>query len=252
MRRQPVWLGANAGFFLAVALAVALVTLWRSGRAAAPPAGMGVLEIAVVDDGTGKPTPARLEIVGPDGRPYAADDALPVGGDCRDREAPWADAAAEAKAILSPTIRNRYTGKTDFYSAGSSRAVLAAGRYQLMAWKGIEYRASSQTVDISEGKTSKATVKLSRWIDMTAEAWWSADTHLHVPRTTEERNPVIAKWMQAEDIHVASLLQWGHSRRFINSGQYAFGVRGLYRDGTTLLAAGQENPRTHILGHVIL
>ena len=44
--------------------------------------------------------------------------------------------------------------------------------------------------------------------------------------------------MQAEDIHVANLLQWGNARHFQNAPQYAFGPDGLYHEGDYWLAAG--------------
>src|SRR5262245_11015958 len=84
----------------------ALLSVWRFGRAAPPVSGGGgVLELTVLDEGTDRPTPARIEVVGEGGRAHVADDALLVGGDCKDRETPWLDAEAEARAILGKTIR---------------------------------------------------------------------------------------------------------------------------------------------------
>ncbi len=58
--------------------------------------------------------------------------------------------------------------------------------------------------------------------------------------------------MQAEDVHVANLLQFGSWNRFFASPQYEHGKGGLYREGNYFLASGQENPRTHFLGHTII
>lgn len=71
-------------------------------------------------------------------------------------------------------------------------------------------------------------------------------------RPLKELNSVISKWMQAEDVHVANLLQFGSWNRFFASPQYEHGKGGLYREGNHLLASGQENPRTHFLGHTII
>jgi hypothetical protein len=71
------------------------------------------------------------------------------------------------------------------------------------------------------------TVKLTRWIYMPEQGWYSADDHLHIARPIKELNAFISKWMQAEDIHVANLLQWGLEKRFHNALQYAFGVSGM-------------------------
>lgn len=40
------------------------------------------LVLTVVNDSTGEPTPARVEILASDDKYYVADDALLVGGDC--------------------------------------------------------------------------------------------------------------------------------------------------------------------------
>ena len=58
--------------------------------------------------------------------------------------------------------------------------------------------------------------------------------------------------MAAEDIHVANLLQMGSQDRFDFAPQYAHGAEGHYREGHHLLVSGQENPRTHFLGHMII
>jgi hypothetical protein len=96
------------------------------------------------------------------------------------------------------------------------------------------------------------TVPLERWSDLPKQGWYGADSHLHIARAFRELNPYVSKFMQAEDIHVANLLQWGNSKHFHNAAQYAFGPEGLYHEGDYWLAAGQENPRTHFLGHTLI
>lgn len=75
---------------------------------------------------------------------------------------------------------------------------------------------------------------------------------LHISRPLKELNPLLSKWMQAEDINVANLLQLGSWNRFFASPQYEHGQEGVHREGDYLLASGQENPRTHFLGHAII
>jgi len=45
--------------------------------------------------------------------------------------------------------------------------------------------------------------------------------------------------------------RWGKVTNFAIASQYAHGPGGLYQEGNYILAAGQENPRTHFLGHTI-
>src|SRR2546421_341462 len=59
-------------------------------------------------------------------------------------------------------------------------------------------------------------------------------------------------WMQAEDIHVANLLQWGDPTHSHYALQYALGTKQASQSGTWVVAGGQENPRVHILGHTII
>ena len=86
---------------------------------------------------------------------------------------------------------------------------------------------------------------------MAEKGWYSADGHLHITRPVQGLNPYISKMMQAEDVYVSNLLQFGLAGRFHNSIQYAHGQKGIYAEGEYILATGQENPRTHFLGHVI-
>src|SRR5439155_16870179 len=78
-----------------------------------------------------------------------------------------------------------------------------------------------------------------------------ADSHLHIARHFKEVNPDVCKCMQAEDINVANLIQWGNAKHFNNAQQYAFGKDSHYHEGDYWLASGQENPRTHFLGHTL-
>jgi hypothetical protein len=135
---------------------------------------------------------------------------------------------------------------------GNSSISLPPGDYQLRARKGPEYHPQERQIHVNEGEAIALTVKMTRWINMPEQGWYSADGHLHITRPLRELNPFLSKWMQGEDIHVANLLQWGLVNRFHNARQYAFGDDGLYREGDYILATGQENPRTHFRGHAII
>jgi hypothetical protein len=51
---------------------------------------------------------------------------------------------------------------------------------------------------------------------------------------------------------MVNILQWANSKRFHNSIQHSFGPEGAYQEGNYILSGGQENPRTHFLGHAII
>ena len=169
-----------------------------------------------------------------------------------DKEVPWKGTPQDALRPLSKKVADPYCGTTQFYCTGKARVSLAGGTYKLRAFKGTEYRVTRQEIRVAAGGLAEVTITMKRWANMPKEGWYGADPHLHIARPVKELNPIIAKWMQGEDIHVATLLQWGNSKRFHNAPQYAFGKDGLYREGDYLLASGQENPRTDFLGHTLI
>ena len=236
---------------LSLFLTVALFLMGKSGIHARE-TETGTLRLTIQDAQTGEPTPARVEVLDQEGKGYMAEDAIPVDGDRTDRKEPWTGTAEEALARLKPEVQNHFSRTLQFYSGGSSRLVLPSGPYHVKIRKGFEFETVEQRVAVLPGQDSELTLRLPRWADMRAEGWYSADHHLHIARSHRDLDPVLSKWMQAEDIHIATFLRWGHSQGFHNTSQYAFGSDSVYRSGNYLLASGQENPRTHILGHTIM
>ncbi len=212
----------------------------------------GTLTLSIVDGTTGEPTPARVEALDAGGRAHVAEDGLLVGLGYSDRAHAWEGDVNQALALLSRSVENPYTLTTQFYSTGTSRLSLPPSTYRLSLYKGTEYEVQTREVHIAADQSVELQVAMSRWVDMPEEGWYSADDHLHISRPLEELNPFISKWMQAEDVHVANLLQFGSWNRFFASPQYEHGPAGVYREGDYLLASGQENPRTHFLGHGII
>ena len=211
------------------------------------------VHLVTIDESTGQPTPARLEVRGEDGKYAIAGDAMHVGVALHDDAQPLKVAdAVQYIATLRPRFRNFYTQSDQFYSSGQCTLQLAPGVYEVKAFKGIEYRPVSRRLEVAAGAEKTLELRLPRWINMPKEGWYSADDHLHIPRPTAELNQHLLKWMAAEDVHVANLLQWGHSHHLNNAIQYAHGKPGVYQDGNYILASGQEAPRTPILGHTIM
>ncbi len=212
----------------------------------------GILKLSIVDADSGQPTPARIELLDEEGRSYIAEDALPVDGDCDvARESPAWLTLEQAVAVLSKKVDNPYTGTGQFYSVGNSRVFLPPGTYQLRVFKGVEYQTQTRDLQMQSGETTELTIKVPRWVNMPEQGWYSADDHVHIARPVKELNPFITKMMQGEDLHVANLLQMGLSKRFHITLQYDHGPGSVYQEGNYILATGQENPRTHFLGHTI-
>jgi len=226
----------------------AALPLVAAGLVACSDPATGTLHVRVFDAALGEEVPARLELRDERGQAWVAEDAVPLRFECLLQPLP--DWAAE-RVSISRELPNPHTGTTQFYADGSVRVALPAGRYRLRAFRGIEYEVADQSVEISGGEERTTAVELRRWIDMPAGGWWSADDHVHLTRRTPEDDRRIASWMRAEDLHVANLLQMGTVDQFGVTPQHDFGSAGEYRLAETLLLAGQEHPRTHVLGHTI-
>jgi hypothetical protein len=210
------------------------------------------LRLSVVDTQTGKQTPARVEIIDASDNGRVATDSLRYGGDC-DMSDTGAGFITRESALegFKDRLENPYTGTLQFYSTGESSTQVSPGIVRVRVFKGPEYKVSKHEIEVPRGETVELTVSMDRWIDMPSKGWYSGDDHLHIQRPHADLNPLIMAMMQAEDIHVANLLQMGKVNNFDIAPQYQFGKAGQFYDGNYVLAAGQENPRTHYLGHTI-
>ena len=184
----------------------------------------GTLELSIVDSETLQPVPARVEVEA-GGAFHVASDALRFGGDCdmSDEGAGYTTLAA-AQAGLKDRLSNPYSSSTQFYSTGQSTLSLPPGDATVTVFRGPEYRVAATPIEIKAGETRRREVRLVRWIDMPAKGWYSGDDHIHIPRPSSELNPQISKMMQAEDVHVANLLQMGKVVNFEIAPQYAHGT----------------------------
>ncbi len=209
----------------------------RNSHFKSAPSENGTLKLSIVDEGSSKHIPARVEVLDKEGRAYVAEDAMSI---------------EQPMVLLKKREFNPYTRTEQFYSDGTSRLSLPEGTYGLRIFKGIEYQMQMREVNIQNGKTTELTVRMSRWINLPEQGWYGADDHIHIPRPVKELDPAISKWMQAEDLHVANLLQFGHSKDFNQTIQYQHGPGGIYQEGNYILASGQENPRTDFLGHTVI
>jgi hypothetical protein len=220
---------------------------WNSGPEGDVP---GVLMLTILDEDTGKPTPARVEVLDKEGKGFIAEDALPVWSYYW--TVPEATKDPLAETMKRSVKKVSFAGEADqFYCGGKARVSLAGGTYRVRALKGNEYRIAAREIRVQPGETIETAITVKRWANGPKEGWYSADTHLHIGRPDKALDPIVSQWMRAEDIHIAGLLQWGDTRQFRGSPQYAFGEGGVYRDGDHLLVSGQENPRSH-LGHAVV
>ncbi|MBD2757205.1 CehA/McbA family metallohydrolase [Spirosoma validum] len=193
----------------------------------------GSIYVGIQDDVTGKPTPVRVRITLA-GKPVKT---LPN------------EVVAVSYGLWDHADGYAFQPDSSFYVSGSFRITLPPGVYQFVLSKGNEYISQTHSLRIRPGQTSRQQYRMKRWINMVARNWYSADSHIHIRRSPRENQPLL-NWIQAEDINVGVLLKMGDFWETYYP-QYAFGEKGIYRQGNYLLTAGQEDPRTPEIGHAL-
>lgn len=256
----PAFLGAHPHHHVAPAAAPAPVRdEARPAAVAAPVRTEARLSVTLIDAKRGEPTPVRVRITDASGKP------LGPPGLSLPRNSPGAVEARlaapgtvlglpkEAVAVMYGTNDSAggygFQANGAFYVSGAFDLPMPAGTFTVTISKGYEYIQSSETLTFQPGDHLTRRYELRRWIDMPERGWHGADDHIHLRRSPRE-NPLILDWIAAEDLHVGVLLQMGDFWTTYFS-QYAWGKRGVYGNGRHFLTSGQEDPRTHELGHTL-
>ena len=164
-------------------------------------ADVGHVEVVVLDPATGKPTPCRINVVGPDGSFYQPTEN-PLSLYSMTGE--WPKRGKGNRQGKGPF---RYFGRF-FYSAGSTTVDVPKGTVRVEVWKGFEFRPLVQTTTVEAGQTRRLTLTLARAAKPTEIGYDSGDTHLHLPRTTQADDDAIFTLLDAEDIHYGFLLAY--------------------------------------------
>ncbi|HLA39148.1 MAG TPA: CehA/McbA family metallohydrolase, partial [Candidatus Glassbacteria bacterium] len=143
-----------------------------------------------------------------------------------------------------------------FYTDGRFEVRVPPGTAKIEAGKGYEYLPATVQVQAGARDTVDVTVKLERWIDMTAAGWYSGDTHIHMERTGANDDTLLAL-TSARDIRYAYLLSM-NTDGYARGGQYegwlqakGLGERSVARSGGYFISSGQEY-RSGQLGHVTI
>jgi len=184
------------------------------------------VHVTIRDKATGKPTPARVHISGPNGEYYA-----PYGHHTVVNDMWFEDYGADIQLGQMPHA----------YVHGNFQTNLPVGEVYIEVAKGFEYRPLRKRLTIKPGQ-KKLELVIGRWTDCVGDGWVTADTHVHFisPHTA---------WLQGqcEGLNLINLLasQWG--RLFTNVGDIT-GEVGVEKD-RTIVWVGTEN-RNHMLGHI--
>lgn len=132
------------------------------------------LKIEVRDKASDKPTPCRLHLKGPDGKPVRAD-KLPFHFD-------------------------------HFDCAGSVDLRLPPGKYSVEIERGPEWGAINVSIELKKDAQHDFRAVINRIANMASEGWWSGDLHIHRPPED------IELLMKAEDLNIGPVITWWNNR----------------------------------------
>ncbi|RPI24835.1 MAG: hypothetical protein EHM61_16025 [Acidobacteria bacterium] len=180
-------------------------------------------------DEAGRPTPARLSFRSSEGR------YIPPCGHRAEINLGWfQDYGADLKV----------GGSSFAYLDGTFEAELPVGEVLVEISKGFEYRPVRERLQIRPD-TRSLDLTLARWIDLRAQGWVTADTHVHFlsPSTALLES-------QAEGVNLVNLMAAQFGDLFANVGDLPGGALSS-RDGEHMVWLGTEN-REHLLGHISL
>lgn len=214
--------------------------------------GNGVISIVVRDARTGKGTPCRVNVVGPDGNYYQPETneftPYALTGD-------WPKTGKGNRAGKAPI---RYWGRF-FYTRGTAQVAVPPGKVRVEVWKGIEYRPQVRTIDVVAGKTLPVEFELAPAAVMAELGYHSGDPHLHITRRTAEDDELILDLLEAEDVRYGSILAYnepagpyfGFMNRMDMPQERGLGERSLRTRGPYQIISGQEY-RSGTYGHLNL
>jgi len=151
------------------------------------PTGTLVLRVTEAE----APVPARISIVGPDGRAWSPDDA-------------W----RHADDGFDPGERRFEVGY--FHAArGRARVTVPAGQELVVeVTRGPEYRLERRRVRVPPGASRTLDIRLRRLADLARRGWWSGDLHVHMNYGGHYRATpaTLRAQAEAEDLHLVENL----------------------------------------------
>jgi len=181
----------------------------------------GTLRLSV-RDAAGRSLPVRLSVTGADGRGWSPDDVWRHADDGFDR-----------------TIRPFEL--TYFHARGSATLTLPAGRYTVLATRGLEWAPVTRTVTVTAGATAPDRIRMERLADFPARGWWSGDMHVHMNYGGHYRNDPanLRAQAEAEDLHVVEDLIVNKEQRVPDIATFRAGLDPV-STATTLVKHDQE------------
>lgn len=211
------------------------------------------IRIIARDADTGKTTPCRINVVGPDGNFYhPAENNLSLFSFAGE----WPK--GKAKGNRRDKAPYRYLGRF-FYSTGESIVDVPEGAIRVEVSKGFEFEPRMRTVNVKVGQAETVEFELRRTGAMAPQHYFGGDPHLHLLRTSEANDQTAFNLLDAEDIQYGSLLGYnepaGPYSGIMDKLDYpqlrGLGLRSIQKRGKIHILSGQEY-RSVQYGHLNL
>lgn len=203
----------------------------------------GRLKVTVLDDETGKPTPAMVGLYWkPDGLLRQPSNGVDLSNQF-DRMGHW---GAWRRGVI-PGVMSRDT----WCVPGPFDMVVPPGEWEIVVRRGIEHIPIVESFTVAPGAVVEKTYRVKRWVNMAKRGWYSGDDHVHCRILSDDDADRLMAWVTAEDIRLANIVKMGDIERTWFE-QRGWGPEFRVIEGGTVLSPGQECPRTHgQLGHTI-
>jgi putative membrane-bound dehydrogenase-like protein len=220
------------------------------------------LEITVLDSATRRPTPCRINVVGPDGSFYQPETnslsmfsltgIWPTGGLSGNPDK--RPTTGYGNRLGKPPVR--YFGRF-FYTTGVCRVGVPPGTVRIEVWKGFEHRPVTTTLLVPPRAERKVELQLQRTVSMDKEGYYSGDSHLHFHRSDAADDAAIFDLLEAEDVRYGGILCYNFDTSAysgsMNELEYpqrsGLGLVSASRRGDYHILSGQEY-RSGLYGHM--
>ena len=145
-------------------------------------------------------------------------------------------------------------GLGHFYCRNSTALSLPAGEYELLGFRGPEYRMSRISIKVAAGAETTVDVRMERWVNAAEEGWYSGENHIHAnygygqwyntPRT-------ILDLCEGEDLRVCNLVVANSDGEAVFDREFFRGRPDPLSTPDTILYWNQEFRATH-WGHMTI
>ncbi len=119
----------------------------------------------------------------------------------------WVEDGAHQKFFRpsAPAACTPYQPDRSFSCDGTFEIAAPAGSVLVHVERGKEFLPVNQTLDLKQDEVRELTIRLSRWIDMPARGYYSADLHEHFG---SDRPTVLRQLSLADDIHILPAISY--------------------------------------------